>query len=98
MALAGQDISFDSMLAHVQRIKNIIHSDPNDEGVFAFVNGGNSGNVFMMLKDRKDRALSADQVIQELQPKLLAVPGIQAFLQNPRQFRLAATTRRAPTS
>src|SRR2546430_5900425 len=51
--------------------------------VFAMVNGGNSGNIFMMLKPRDQRKLSADQIIQELQPKLLAVPGIQAFLQNP---------------
>ncbi len=97
MALAGQDISYDSMVQHVTAVKNIIHKDPNDLDVFAFVNGGNTGNVFVMLKDRKDRPLSADQVSQELQPKLLAVPGIQAFLQNPPPFRSAATTLKAPT-
>jgi hydrophobic/amphiphilic exporter-1 (mainly G- bacteria), HAE1 family len=96
MALAGQDISFDSMMAHIQSIKNIIHRDPNDDSVFAFVNAGNSGNVFMMLKPRKDRALSADQVIQELQPKLLAIPGIQAFLQNPPAIQIGGNNTQSP--
>jgi HAE1 family hydrophobic/amphiphilic exporter-1 len=96
MALAGQDISYDSMLAHVQAIKNIIKKDPNVDSVFAFVNGGNTGNAYTMLKDRKDRPLSADQVIQELQPKLLAVPGIQAFLQNPPAIQIGGNNTQSP--
>src|SRR5580704_6000739 len=96
MAVAGQDISYDSMLAHVQAIKNIISRDPNVEHVFAFVNGGNSGNAYTMLKDRKDRPLSADQVIQELQPKLLAIPGIQAFLMNPPAIQIGGNNTQSP--
>ena len=102
MALAGQDISFDSMVDHLKAVKNIIQHDPNDDNVFAAVGlggiggGGNSGNVFVMLKDRKDRALSADQVIQELQPKLLAVPGIQAFLQNPPAIQIGGNNTQSP--
>src|SRR5207302_8441679 len=83
MSLAGQDISYDSMVEHVRAAKSVMQRDPNAQSVFAMVNGGNSGNIFMMLKPRDQRKLSADQIIQELQPKLLAVPGIQAFLQNP---------------
>jgi len=96
MALAGQDISYDSMLEHVRAVKDIIHADPNDDSVFAFVNGGNTGNVFMMLKPRKERALSADAVIQELQPKLLSVPGIQAFLQNPPAIQIGGNNTQSP--
>ena len=81
---------------HVTAVKNIMQHDPNDDSVFAFVNGGNSGNVFMMLKPRKDRALSADQVIQELQPKLLAIPGIQAFLQNPPPIQIGGNNTQSP--
>ncbi len=45
-SLAGQDISYDSMVNHVTAIKNIMEHDPNADSVFAFVNGGNSGNRF----------------------------------------------------
>jgi HAE1 family hydrophobic/amphiphilic exporter-1 len=43
----------------------------------------NSGWMFIRLKDRSERRLSADEVIQELRPKLSTVPGIRMFLQNP---------------
>jgi len=96
IAVAGQDISYDSMVEHVRAIKNIAEHDPNDKSVFAFVGGGNNGQVFMMLKDRKDRALSADQTIQELQPKLLSIPGIQAFLQNPPPIQIGGNNTQSP--
>src|SRR5580698_197722 len=96
IALAGQDISYDSMVKHVDAVKKIMEHDPNNDSVFAFVGSGNSGQVFMMLKDRKDRALSVDQVIQELQPKLLAVPGIQAFLQNPPPITIGGNDTQSP--
>src|SRR5580658_4638782 len=96
IALAGQDISYDSMVEHVDAIKKIMEHDPNNDSVFAFVGGGNTGQVFMMLKNRKDRALSVDQVIQELQPKLLSVPGIQAFLQNPPPIQIGGNNTQSP--
>jgi HAE1 family hydrophobic/amphiphilic exporter-1 len=96
LAVAGQDISYDSMVEHVRAIKDVIEHDPNVDSVFAFVGGGNQGQVFEMLKDRKDRALSADQVLQEQQPKLLAVPGILAYLQNPPPITIGANGTQSP--
>jgi len=96
ISVAGQDISFDSMVNHVRAVKDIMEHDPNDASVFAFVGGGNQGQVFMMLKPRKDRALSADQVMQELQPKLLSVPGIEAFLQNPPPIQIGGNNTQSP--
>ncbi len=43
----------------------------------------NSGRLFMRLTPRSERQLSADEVIQELRPKLATVPGITVFMQNP---------------
>jgi HAE1 family hydrophobic/amphiphilic exporter-1 len=83
IAVAGQDISFDSMVNHVWSVKDILEHDPNVRGAFANVSGGNQGQIYMMLKPRDERSLSADQVLKELQPKILSIPGIQAFLQNP---------------
>jgi HAE1 family hydrophobic/amphiphilic exporter-1 len=81
--LAGQDISFDSMVKHQRAVMSVLQHDPNGVQVGAFVQGGNSGVVFMTLKPRSERKLTVDQVLQEVRPKLFGIPGIMAFLQNP---------------
>ena len=84
---AGQGISFDDMVRHQKALAEIVRKDPNIEGfmssVGGFSGGTNTGRFFIKLKDRGQRKLSADQVVQELRPKLMTVPGIRAFLQNP---------------
>ncbi len=95
-AFAGQDISYDSMVDHVNAVKHVMQRDPAADSVFAFVQGGNSAFAFMELKPRGERALSADQVIQELQPKLLGVPGILAFLQNPPPITIGGNNTQSP--
>ncbi len=96
IALAGQDISFDSMVDHVWSVKNILEHDPNVRGAFANVSGGNQGQIYMMLKPREQRALSADQLLKELQPKILSIPGIQAFLQNPPPITIGINNTQSP--
>jgi HAE1 family hydrophobic/amphiphilic exporter-1 len=81
--IASQDISFPSMARHQRALADIIQKDRNVDGVFAFASEGNTGILYVMLKPRNQRALSVDQVIQELRPKLFSVPGMLAFLQNP---------------
>jgi hydrophobic/amphiphilic exporter-1 (mainly G- bacteria), HAE1 family len=86
---AQQGISFESMKAHQLELAKIVRKDPN---VADFMSGigpsgitstGNAGRIFMRLKDRKDRDLSADEIIQRLYPKVAGVPGIRMFIQNP---------------
>ncbi|MGB7631777.1 MAG: efflux RND transporter permease subunit, partial [Candidatus Deferrimicrobium sp.] len=85
---AAQGISFDAMKEHQIAMAEIIGKDPNVESIMSSVGAsgssvaGNSGRIFIRLKPRAKRALSADEVIQELRPKLAGVPGIRAFLQN----------------
>ena len=85
---AAQGISFDSMKEHQIALAGIIGKDPNVESLMSSVGpsgpnvSGNSGRIFIRLKPRADRRLNADEVIQELRPKLAGVPGIRAFLQN----------------
>jgi len=43
----------------------------------------NSGFVNIRLKPRRERKLSADEVVQELRRKASAVPGIRVYIQNP---------------
>jgi HAE1 family hydrophobic/amphiphilic exporter-1 len=96
IVMAGQDISSESMLEHQRAATNILERDPNNEATISFTTGGNQGFLFMRLKPRNQRALSADQVIQEVQPKLLSVPGILAFLQNPPPITIGGQQTQSP--
>jgi HAE1 family hydrophobic/amphiphilic exporter-1 len=85
---AAQGISFESMARHQEEIMAIISKDPNVDSLFSGIGASgvsavsNTGRVFLRLKPRKERRLRADEIIQELRPKLATVPGIQAFMQN----------------
>ncbi|MBI4805361.1 MAG: efflux RND transporter permease subunit [Desulfovibrio sp.] len=91
---AEQGISFTAMVEKQKRLMDIVGQDENIEGFMSVVGAGgpvatlNSGRMFMKLKPRHERPLSADQLIQKLRPKLAQVPGIMAFLQNPPSIRL----------
>ena len=85
--LGPQDISFDAMAAHAHAVGDIVRANPNveDVGVFAPGRGGgmNQAIVFAHMKPRDQRTRSVDQIIEDLRPKVAAVPGIFTFLQNP---------------
>jgi len=83
VTMAGQDISFDAMAQKTRAVANIARNDPNVDSTGAFVMGGNQGFFFVGLKPRDQRALSVDQYIQAMRPRLFMVPGILAFMQNP---------------
>jgi hydrophobic/amphiphilic exporter-1 (mainly G- bacteria), HAE1 family len=83
-----EGISFKAMSAHQQQAAAVVQKDPNVQWFMSAVGGrggvaGGSSRMTIRLKPRAERKLSADQVIQELRPKLAAVPGIRCFLQNP---------------
>ncbi|MEH2434038.1 MAG: efflux RND transporter permease subunit [Nostoc sp.] len=85
----AQDISFDDMRLHQQKVVDIIRKDPNIEAVDSIVGASgpnasvNSGRITIRLKPRSQRQLSADQIIQELTPKLRRVVGVKTFLRSP---------------
>ncbi len=87
---AAEGISFEAMKRLQQAVADIVREDPNVEAFMSNagsrpggIAGGNTGTLFMVLKPRSERTLSADEVIQQLRPKLAQVPGIRVFLQNP---------------
>lgn len=92
----AQGISFEDMKRHQQALAQIVGEDPNVEAFMSFVGAGgtrvasNSGFMFIRLKPHSQRRLKADEVIQELRPKVAKVPGILMFLQNPPPIRLEA--------
>jgi HAE1 family hydrophobic/amphiphilic exporter-1 len=77
-----QGISFQSMVEHQQALASIVRQDPNVDSYMSSVISNNAGRIFIRLKPHSQRRLSADEVIQELRPKLAKVSGIQIFLQN----------------
>jgi HAE1 family hydrophobic/amphiphilic exporter-1 len=85
---AQQGISFDSMVKHQQELAEIVSNDPNVDSFMSAIGASgmsvasNSGRMFIRLKPRSERRLSADDIIQELRMKVAKVVGIQMFMQN----------------
>ncbi|MEX3527210.1 MAG: efflux RND transporter permease subunit [Burkholderia sp.] len=78
-----QSTSFQAMQVKFAEMMKIIQSDPNVLSI-AGVRGGrttNAGFMFVTLKDKQDRKLSADQIIEHLRTQLERVSGAQTFLQ-----------------
>ena len=92
---AAQGIGFDSMVAHELAVANVIQNDPNVASVTHNVGNANTGRLNIELKPRSARQLSADQVIEELRPKLAAIPGVRVYLQNPPSIRIGGIQSRS---
>jgi HAE1 family hydrophobic/amphiphilic exporter-1 len=91
---ATQGISFQNMARHQQALAAIVQKDPNVDNFMSAIGAsgisvsGNAGRMFIRLKPRDQRRLSADEFIQSLRPRLATVPGIRVFLQNPPLIRV----------
>ncbi len=94
---AAQGISFDDMVKHQKELAAIVSKDPNIDAFMSAVGASglsvanNVGRMFMRLKPRNERKLSADEIIQELRPKVSQVPGIMMFMQNLPSIRIGGT-------
>ena len=81
--------SFENMRDHQLAVADIVARDPNVAHFMSTVGGGamNQGRVSIRLKPRGQR-LPAEQVIRELTPKLMSVPGIKTYLSLPQSIRI----------
>ncbi len=85
---AQQGISFDDMKKHQQELMAIVAKDPNVDQFMSSIGASgpnaaaNQGRMFIRLKPRSERKLSADEIIQELRKKTAGVIGIRMFMQN----------------
>ena len=87
----SQDISFQAMQVATRRIVNVVKADPAVQNAMAFTGGNgasNSGFIYLGLKPLDERRVSANQVIDRLRPKLVAVPGANTFLQAGQDLRI----------
>jgi HAE1 family hydrophobic/amphiphilic exporter-1 len=98
---AAQGVSVEHMVRNQQQLAAIVLKDPNVESFFSSVGvggaalTGNTGRIFIKLKPRAERKLTADEVIRELRPKLTQVPGIRVSLQNPPVIRVGGRLSRS---
>ena len=97
----AQGVSYEQMVQYQQELAAIVAEDQNVESFFSSVGvggsglTGNTGRIFMKLKPRSERPLSADELIRELRPKLARVPGIRVSLQNPPVIRVGGRLTRS---
>jgi hydrophobic/amphiphilic exporter-1 (mainly G- bacteria), HAE1 family len=80
-----QGIGYDAQVAHMRNLMTTLKNDPN---VQAFTADAGRGNLNIDLKPRKERTLTADQIIEELRPKLNREPGVRVTLTNPPAIRI----------
>src|SRR5437762_10793027 len=83
---AAQDISFAEMARRERALADIVSKDPAVATVGMNIGAGgaqtqNNGRLFITLKPRDQRDVSADQVIRRLRPQLAKVEGAALFLQ-----------------
>jgi hydrophobic/amphiphilic exporter-1 (mainly G- bacteria), HAE1 family len=84
---AAQGTSFADMVKHQQQVAAIVARDTNIAGFMSSVGGGgggsgNQGRIFLGLKPHGQR-LSADEIVNELRPKMSGIPGMNVFMQVP---------------
>ncbi len=98
----SQDASFDSMVKSTTAAMKVFSEDPNVAVFFSGLNAqggngsGNSGRFQLRLKERKEgRTLTPEEVIEELRPKLNAIPGMRVYMQNPPMIRIGGQNTRA---
>jgi HAE1 family hydrophobic/amphiphilic exporter-1 len=84
---AIQGIGYEALVGHVKEVMAILEKDPNVAAFTANV-GGQGARLNVDLKERDQRSLTADQIIDDLRPKLARVPGIRVYLTNPPAIRI----------
>jgi multidrug efflux pump len=102
-ALAGgvqgpQDSSFPAMNDSLQKIANVIKSDPAVQNVICFTGGGgatNTGNLYITLKPLNERKIAAPDIINRIRPQLNRMPTASAFLQAAQDLRIGGRSSNA---
>ncbi len=93
---AAQDVSFDEMTRRQEALNKVILADPNVMSYTSYIGAGsggqtgNNGRFYINLKPWSERSLTAQQVIEELRPKLAHVTGARLYMQAAQDIRVGA--------
>jgi hydrophobic/amphiphilic exporter-1 (mainly G- bacteria), HAE1 family len=86
---AVEGIGFDSMMAHQQAVNETLR---NHEGVHSFISvtgtipgflNSNNGFFFVHLTPKKQRTMSADDIVESLRGQFSEIPGLRVYASNP---------------
>ena len=97
---AAQDVSFEAMVARQRAAAEIVAQQPYVEQFMSAVGAGgsgvvpNTGRLFIRLKPHDQRP-HVDKVIEDLRPKLAAVPGLRVYPQNLPTIRIGGQLTKA---
>jgi HAE1 family hydrophobic/amphiphilic exporter-1 len=96
----AQGTSFDAMVRRQNALVQILRQDPNVDAFMSSAGGrggegGNTGFMFVRLKPREQRSMSADEVAQALRPRLNSIPGIVAYPSVPLPINIGGRQARA---
>lgn len=87
---AAEGTSFDAMIRHQRAAAAVVAADTNNVdaymssvGVGGMGGPANQGRIFVRLKPRKQRKMSADEIVQSLRPRFASIPGLKVFLTSP---------------
>ncbi len=90
IVIAPEGATLEYTDSYVREIEKILLNLPEREGLFTATGLGFEGPgsvtnsfIFLNLKHRGERDKSQQQIVQELFPQLLAIPGVLAFIINP---------------
>ena len=96
-AEAAQDVSFEEMERKTEELGAVVQKDPAVFSVAMALGGSNALNnarVFITLKPREERPVTAQQVIARLRPQLAKVEGGALFLQAAQDIRVGGRASR----
>jgi len=88
--IADQDTSFQAQQKRLATFVSTVTNDPAVENTAGFLGGGtlNSGRMFVSLRPKEERSVTADQVIARLRGQLSHVPGGTLYLQSNQDLRV----------
>jgi len=99
--VAAQGTSFYKMVDYQQAVADIVRKDPNVDTFMAQVGGGfmgqggNNANMNIILKPRKERTLTMQQIMDRLRPQIARFPGFQTFMRIPPTINIGTRGSRA---
>lgn len=96
---AAEGTPYPDFVARQRQAANIIEHNPNVASVVSTVGQGaggvastTTGQFTIRLKPENQRSVNADEVIQELRPKLKQIVGLNVYLQNPPMIKIGAAS------
>jgi HAE1 family hydrophobic/amphiphilic exporter-1 len=88
---AAQGLSFPELVRHQRAAMDIVSQDKRVATYFSFVGRGGAANssvISLRLVPKSQRTATIDDIMNDLRPKLSAIPGFRVALQNPPPIRL----------